>query len=186
MSKNAFFVATLVMSLSVFASDEKHEEKKEETTLSESARAVKELMDIEKQVSTLAAKVNAKETAINGLLKQKQIEKDTEKVSEIIKLLQTEHREWSGLVQEYNSQLNVLKYRFPERGAMFDRKYKRFNAKTLDQMEQSAGIEKQLYQGREKVKRIYGVDKNSKQFKEDQKKDRPQSESLLKPTTISK
>ena len=91
------------------------------------ARAVKELMDLEKQAAGTFAKINGKEASIISLLKQKQTETDPVKIAEIIKILQTEHSEMKQLAKEYDAQLSVLKYRFPERGSSFDRKYKRFS-----------------------------------------------------------
>lgn len=172
-----------VLVVLVQAEDEKKEEVVTEAAVG-SSRSAQALLETEKLVATLAAKVNAKEISISGLIKQKQTERDPEKVAEIIKLLQQEHRDWSALVQEYNSQLNVLKYRFPERGSTLKRKYKRFNPRTLDQLEQSVGIEKQLHISREKVKRVYGVEKET--IKKPQDETNKKADDLLKPKTISK
>ncbi|MFN8846408.1 MAG: hypothetical protein ACK5V3_12930 [Bdellovibrionales bacterium] len=182
MNKILFALLTLVSTLS------RGEEEKGPPAAelpSASSRAQQELIETEKQVSALTAKVNAKQASIDSLLKQKQIEKDPEKVTELIKLLQQEHRDWSSLIQEHNSKLNVLKYRFPERGASFERKYKRFNPRSLDQMEESVGIEKQLHLSREKVKKVYGVSEQTKKPTSDLKKKTPQQDPLLKPKTIS-
>ena len=175
-----FFFLSAIMS---FAEEVKEQPPAE--GLSASSRALQELMETEKQVSALTAKVNAKQTAIDTLIKQKQNEKDPEKVAEIIKLLQQEHREWTGLIQEHNAKLNVLKYRFPERGSTFERKYKRFNPRSLDQMEESVGIEKQLHHSREKVKKVYGISDEPKKPAVDNTKKQPQTDSLLKPKTLS-
>jgi hypothetical protein len=182
MSKILFALITLFSILSL--SEETKEPPAAEVPAA-SSRAQQELMETEKQVSTLTAKVNAKQAAIDTLLKQKQVEKDPEKITELIKLLQQEHRDWSALIQEHNSKLNVLKYRFPERGASFERKYKRFNPRSLDQMEESVGIEKQLHLSREKVKKIYGVSEENKKPNSESNKKTPQQDQLLKPKTIS-
>lgn len=164
------------------------EEAKTESTEEQSprsARAAKELMDLEKQAAGTLAKINGKEASVIALLKQKQKESDPAKVSEIIKLLQTEHTELKQLIKEYDNQLNVLKYRFPERGSSFDRKYKRFSSKSLDQMEQAVGVEKHLRDSHKNVKRVYGVEGESQQKINDdlqiKKKD-----SILEPSIISK
>lgn len=177
-------VAVIFLSSVAFAQDKPEQPAQEAPT--PSGRALQELMETEKQVSGLAAKVNGKQASIDTLIKQKQAERDPEKVAEIIKLLQQEHRDWSSLVQEYNSKLNVLKYRFPERGATFERKYKRFNPRSLDQMEQSVGVEKHLHQSRDKVNRVYGVEPQKRKPPQTEKVAPEQSDNLLKPKTISK
>jgi hypothetical protein len=182
---NKFLVCIIFISSSLSLAEEVKEQPAPDVPTA-SSRAQQELIDTEKLVSTLTAKVNAKQTSIDALIKQKQQEKDPEKIAEIIKLLQQEHRDWTSLIQEHSSKLNVLKYRFPERGATFERKYKRFNPRSLDQMEESVGIEKQLHQSREKVKRIYGVSGDTKKTKTESNKSIPEKDGLLKPKTISK
>lgn len=150
-----------------------------------SARAAKELMDLEKQAAGTLAKINGKEASIISLLKEKQKETDPAKVSEIIKLLQSEHTEMKQLIKDYDRQLNVLKYRFPEKGSSFERKYKRFSSKSLDQMEQAVGVEKYLNESRENIKRVYGVDKQSEQ-KRNEDLEVKKKNSIIDPSVISK
>lgn len=149
------------------------------------ARAVKELMDLEKQAAGTQAKINGKEASIIALLKEKQKVSDPTKVAEIIKLLQVEHNEMKQLIKDYDRQLNVLKYRFPERGSSFARKYKRFSSKSLDQMEQAVGVEKYLNDSRNNVKRVYGVEKESEQKKKDDL-EMKRKNSIIDPSIISK
>jgi hypothetical protein len=151
----------------------------------ESSRAAIELMALEKQVAATAAKVAGKEASVMSLIKQKKAETDPAKVAETIKLLQQEHNDLKQLIKEHDQQLTVLKYRFPERGSTYDRKYKRFSSKSLEQMEQAVGVEKHLYDARKKVKKVYGVDtKNT--GKQPESETKTQQNSILNPTVISK
>jgi len=151
----------------------------------ESSRAANELLALEKQVAATGAKVTGKEASVLSLIEQKKVEADPAKVAEIIKLLQQEHNDLKQLIKEHDSKLTVLKYRFPERGSTFDRKYKRFSSKSLEQMEQAAGVEKQLHDARKKVKKVYGIDtRNTSQKPGSETK--TQQNSITLPTVISK
>ncbi len=174
-------VLILVTSFSVFAEEA---EKPAEVPV-ESSRAANELMALEKQVAATAAKVAGKEASVMSLIKQKKVETDPEKVAETIKMLQQEHNDLKQLIKEHDQQLTVLKYRFPERGSTYDRKYKRFSSKSLEQMEQAVGVEKHLYDARKKVKKVYGVDTRST-GKKPESESKTQQNSILNPTVISK
>lgn len=175
------FIVVLLTSLALFAEEA---EKPAEVPV-ESSRAANELLALEKQVAATAAKVAGKEASVMSLIKQKKAETDPAKVAETIKLLQQEHNDLKQLIKEHDSQLTVLKYRFPERGSTYDRKYKRFSSKSLEQMEQAVGVEKHLYDARKKVKKVYGTDvKKTGQKPQSEKK--TQQNSIINPTVISK
>jgi len=175
----------LILDLGLSSANEDESAVAAEEVSPRNARAVKELMDLEKQTAGTLAKINGKEASIISLLKEKQKESDPAKVSEIIKLLQVEHTEMKQLIKDYDRQLNVLKYRFPERGSSFERKYKRFSSKSLDQMEQAVGIEKHLNDSRNNVKRVYGVQKESEQKKNEDLEIKKKN-SIIDPSVISK
>lgn len=150
-------------------------------------KAGKELAEVEKQVASLAAKIKAKNDSIESLLTQKSVEKDPEKIIEMVKLVQSEHREMEKLTIEYNAQLGILQYRFPERGVTQGRRYQRLNTKSLDEMEKTLGLEANLKRSREKVKTVYGIKEKPAAKKEGSiKKDPNAGESLLQPATLSK
>ncbi len=155
--------------------------------LTQDQKTTKEIMELEKQVSALAAKINVKEASVNQLIAQKQTETDSAKVAEIIKLLQQEHRELQGLIKDHAAQLGVLKYRYPERGVAVQRKYKRFDSKSLEEMEKTIGLEGHLRQAREKVKKVYGEETSSARKPATAESEKKTSESqILSPTVISK
>ncbi len=147
----------------------------------------KELTEVEKQVASLSAKIKAKNDSIKDLLKQKSVERDSEKLSEIIKLVQQEHRDLEKTTREYNAQLGILQYRFPERGLSLGRRYQRLNTKSLDDMEKTLGLEAHLKKSREKAKTVYGVkDKPAVRKDKSMKKDATAEENLLQPAVLSK
>lgn len=180
-----------VLSFTAFASEEppKEEETKPEAAAPapQDQKAVKELMELEKQVTTTGAKITAKDASVKDLIRQKQLEKDPQKLTEIIKLLQQEHKDLNALIKEHATQLGVLQYRYPERGVSLQRKYKRFNSKSLEEMEKSIGLEGHLSRSREKVRKVYGVEEpKAKKNDELQENSVPQKDSILSPATISK
>ncbi len=148
-------------------------------------KASKELMDLEKQVTGLAAKVKAKSDSVELLLKQKSVEKDPDKLMEIVKLVQQEHRELEQVTRDYNTQLGVLQYRYPERGLSKSRRYQRMNTKSLEDIEKTLGLDAHLKNSRERVKTVYGV-KDSPKKDGTVKQDPKEEESLLQPATLSK
>lgn len=150
-------------------------------------KASKELSDVEKQVASLAAKIKAKNESIESLLKQKSVERDASKLTEVVKLVQEEHREVKKLTQEYNAQLGILQYRFPERGVMLGRRYQRLNTRSLDEMEKTLGLDTHLKKSRDKVNMVYGIkQKPAVKKKKDGEGKSQTEESLLQPAVISK
>lgn len=167
------------------------EEKKEQTAEVETGaqpdqKSAKELMDLEKQVSAIAAKIAAKETSVRDLIRQKQAETDPEKLPEIIKLLQQEHRDLGQLIKEHGAQMGILNYRFPERGVSVKRKYKRFDSRSLDDMEKSIGLEGHLNRSRDKVNHVYGYEGQEKKNTRSVENPNKSKDAILSPTTLSK
>lgn len=177
-------ISLIIVILSNFTVFAEEAEKSPEVPV-ESSRAAIELQALEKQVAATAAKVAGKEASVMSLIKQKKVETDPAKVAETIKLLQQEHNDLKQLIKEHDSQLTVLKYRFPERGSTYDRKYKRFSSKSLEQMEQAVGVEKHLLDSRKKVKKVYGIDIQNTE-KKSESESINQKNSILNPTVISK
>lgn len=186
-----FFILLLFV-LPTFANEESGEKTKGKEGAAEVAptsdqKAFKELSDVEKVVASLGAKIKAKNDSIESLLKQKSSESQPEKQIEIVKLVQAEHRELEKLTQEYNAQLGILQYRFPERGVKLGRRYQRLNTRSLDDMEKTLGLEAHLEKSRTKVRTVYGIkDKAPSKKDGDAKKQSPAEENLLKPSVLSK
>jgi hypothetical protein len=150
-------------------------------------KATKELADVEKKVASLSAKIKAKNESIEKLLEERAVEKDASRLAEISQLLKKEHKDLEEATQDYNTQLGVLQYRFPERGVTQGRRYQRLSTKSLEEMEKSMGLDADLKKSRDKVKTVYGVKDDSKTKKQEAAKKNPNAdETLLQPSTISK
>lgn len=184
----------LLLAIQVFANEGEGKEeagaaegKAEAEAPSADQKANKELADVEKQVASLAAKIKAKNESIEKLLTEKSTAADPEKSSELVKLVQQEHREVQELTREYNTQLGILQYRFPERGVTLGRRYQRLNTKSLEDMEKNLGLEANLKRSREKIKTVYGVKSKPTSKKQGSaKKEETPDEKLLQPATLSK
>lgn len=183
------YMIAFLFVINAYANEEKAAPKEGESAASAAPtadqRSSKELMDLEKQVTSLAAKIKAKSDSVELLLKQKSVEKDPDKLMEIVKLVQQEHRELEQATREYNTQLGILQYRYPERGLSNSRRYQRLNTKSLEDIEKTLGLDAHLKNSRERVKTVYGIKDNQKKDSAVQK-DQKVEESLLQPATLSK
>ncbi len=177
------FYLFLVTSTLAEEAKEGHEKKPEVAPTAES-RNSKELLDLEKQVASLHAKIQAKTQSVETLLKQKNEEKDPQKLTEIVKLVQQEHRDLEQLTREHNIQLGVLRYRFPERGGTQGRRYQRLSTKSLEEIERTLGLDGHLEKSRKRIKTVYGVSDTEKNRSHPSKKG--EKDSVLRPGVISK
>lgn len=116
-----------------------------------------EWAEIQNRLQTLRAKVTAKEKIVRELIRDKQNEKDARKSVEIVENLKREHREFEAAAEEYEQQRNLLKYRFPEKGLKEERRYRRVDVRSLDEMETQMSMEGQLKKSLGKVRQQYGT-----------------------------
>lgn len=122
----------------------------------EEAKALPEWVEIQSRLQTLRAKIAAKDRAVRDLIKEKEHAKDPRRSHEIVTNMTNEHRELREATEEYDRQLNLLRYRFPEKGLKEQQRYKRVDVKSLDELEKQVGMEARLKQVTGKVQRQYG------------------------------
>jgi hypothetical protein len=145
----AILVLGSLQGASAFASEAKEEKKEEagkvESTATESQKKqMNEASEVQGKVQSLRAKVKSKEETINKLIEEKNHTKDPEKVKEIIAEMVTEHKEMSKMIEEYEQNRSLLRYRYPEKGYSGTRSYERMEVKALEQMESQMSIEAKL------------------------------------------
>jgi hypothetical protein len=144
-----------------------------------------EATELQTKVQALQAKVRTKDETIRKLIEEKNHTQDSAKVKEIIEQMVVEHKEMNKLIQEYEQNRSLLRYRYPEKGFHGTRNYERMEAKPLDQMENQMSIEAKLNQTRKTVEAQYGV--VPKDPKKKSKKDsKPSAPSLTEPIVIQK
>ena len=76
-------------------------------------------------------------------------------LKQTVKDIVREHKELRKLVEDYDKNLRLLKYRFPERNAKHLRSYDRFEVKSIDDMEKALGIDGKLSRNMKKVRSLY-------------------------------
>lgn len=181
----AFFVGHLP-SLA-FAGEEKAEkaegaEKKEEGgEKKESAEDNMPWLAIEAKIQELAAKIESKKESIDKLIEEKEKLKDgSAELKEKIQELISEHKALEKMADDYSSQINLLKYRYPERHAKRDRKYDRVEVKSIDEMEQALGVDGKLNRNMARMRNTYDVQppKKEKAAQVDKKDVKPKSDGL--------
>ena len=114
------------------------------------------LMEAETKVSEFAAKIRSKQAFLQRMIEEKDKLKENSpevkvKLNDILK----EYAELQRLNEEYEKQLNILKYRFPERNAKTAKKYDRFEVKSIIEMEQALGIDGKLSRNMQKMRAQY-------------------------------
>lgn len=149
-------------------------------------KQMSEANELQAKVAALQAKIKSKEETINKLIQDKNHTKNAATVKEIIAQMVTEHKEMSKMIEEYEQNRSLLRYRYPEKGYTGARTYERMEVKPLDQMENQMSVEAKLKRNLKTVRSQYkdASDKDSKK-KKDQKKE-AEAPSLTEPIVLQK
>ncbi len=127
-----------------------------------SARAEENYTSHQLKLVALMAKVHSKEDVILGLLEEKSHAKHAGQLNEIASQLATEHKELRVLVDDYEKERNIIRYRFPEMNSDEERKYRRITVKSIEDIESEIGLDKQLDETKKKMRLHYGLFKEAK------------------------
>jgi len=116
-------------------------------------------LEVENKIQELFSKVKSKEEMVLHLLEEKDhLPNNSPQLQKTVRDIVLAHKELRRLVEDYQKNLNILKYRFPERNAKTGRNYKRFDVKSIDDMEQALGIDGKLSRNMKKMRGQYGVE----------------------------
>jgi septal ring factor EnvC (AmiA/AmiB activator) len=117
-------------------------------------------VEIENKIAELSAKIKSKTGNLQGLIKQKQsLDNDAPQMKELLNSIVKEHNELEATILEYEKQKNVLRYRFPERGSQAERRYKKVESTSLQELERVVGIDGKLNRNLDTMKTHYGSKK---------------------------
>jgi hypothetical protein len=120
----------------------------------------------EARIGELVAKVKAKEDSLEKLIQvKKSLKEGAPQTKSTIEQIVKEHKELEELVGEYNKNLNLLKYRFPERGMKMERNYKKKEVQSVDNIEQAIGIDTKLSRSLNKARTQFGSSPDSSKEK---------------------
>jgi len=115
-------------------------------------------VSVETKIQELSAKAKNKEALIQKMIEEKRSMKDgsselRNKITELVR----EHKDLEKMTKDLQQQVNLLKYRFPERYSRTDRKYDRLQVKTLEEMEQALGVDGKLSRNMHRFRTQYQV-----------------------------
>ena len=159
------------------------EAKKEEVKVA----APPEWMGLQSEIQKLAAEIKAKQDNLTKLFGSGHDAHggggggahgaaDAHASGSGVQEINKEHKALRDLIADYEKKRTILRYRYPEAGAQSDRKYKRIELKSLDQLRSETLVERRLRETSEKIKKVYGhqdeaTEKKSTQVKGHQIKD---------------
>ncbi|MGZ5279917.1 MAG: hypothetical protein ACXWC9_08245 [Pseudobdellovibrionaceae bacterium] len=116
-------------------------------------------LEVENKIQELYSKIKSKEELVLHLLEEKDhLPNNSPQLQQTVRDIVLAHKELRRLVEDYQKNLSILKYRFPERNAKHERNYQRFEVKSIDDMEQALGIDGKLSRNMKKMRGQYGVE----------------------------
>lgn len=150
----------------------------------------KEWMELTSQISGLKNKIKSKEESIKEIIKHKHHAKSKAEAEHAVNNLKEEHKELMKLEEEYNQNIQLMKYRYPDVGLTEKRKYERVKVKSLEDYEEQMTLEGKIKQSVQKIQEHYGIKDDhddAPKVKED-KKNQGEEEvnNLAKPIIIRK
>lgn len=146
----------------------------------------KEWMDVVSSLSSQKAKIKSKEDTIKEIIQHKNHAKNKAAAEGLVAELLKEHKELTKLLEEYNTNAQLLKYRYPDVGITEKRKYEKLEVKSLDDFEQGQTIEGQIKKTVSKLKTHYGVKDDKKSDSEIAKKPSYDNNYLAQPKILKK
>ncbi|NUM59691.1 MAG: hypothetical protein HUU56_13710 [Bdellovibrionaceae bacterium] len=150
----------------------------------------KEWMDLTSQISGLKTKIKSKEESIKEIIKHKHHAKSKAEAEHAVNNLKEEHKELMKLEEEYNQNIQLMKYRYPDVGLTEKRKYERVKVKSLEDYEEQMTLEGKIKQSVQKIQEHYGLkddhDDAPKVREEEENKREEEINNLAKPIIIRK
>lgn len=184
--RKLLLVSTLMLSVAN-ASD--HGDAKAEAKPEAKSEAKDEYTEVLGKVGILQAKIKTNKEIVQSLIEEKQHEKESSRVAEIIKNLVSEHKSMQKNIDEYEKARSYLQYRFPEKGLKGKRTYERFEQKSLEEIEHEMTMENRLKKTLNKVRKQYdspvSVEKEVNQSKSRKRKLEPKTD-ISEPVILSK
>lgn len=133
----------------------------------EKAVAQQEVLDLQARLMGLKTKITAKKDNLKKLIAEKQGLKDEKKSLEIFNEMKTEYKEMQISIKDYDEQIALLNYRYPEKGLNKERKYERIEIKSLDEMEKEFSLQGKIKKTMARVRQQFPEKKNSSKNSKD-------------------
>lgn len=146
-----------------------------------------EAAELQTRVQALQAKIKTKEETITKLIEEKNHSKDPVQTKEIIGQMVTEHKEMGKMIEEYEQNRSLLRYRYPEKGYKGVRAYERLEVKPLEQMENQMSVESKLKRNIKTMQSQFGsANNNDAKKKKSSGREETLAPSLTEPIVIKK
>ncbi len=162
----------------------------------EKGSAQQEILDLQARLMGLKTKIKAKKDNLKKLVTEKQGLKDEKKSLEIFNEMKSEYKEMQVSIKDYDEQIALLHYRYPEKGLSKERKYERIELKTLDEMEKEFSLQGKIKKTLARVRQQFPdkktSSKNSKEVQSEPlflpkaKIQDPSRDSVTEPQLLSK
>lgn len=112
----------------------------------------------EAKISELSARIRTTEEELRKLIaEKKELPENSPAVKPLVKNILKSHKELGKLIDEFQKNMNILKYRFPERGQKAERTYEKMELKSVDELEQAVGIDGKLSRNVNRMRSAYGT-----------------------------
>jgi hypothetical protein len=177
------------------AKEVKAEEGKETKTEGSKATSQQEVSDLQNRLTGLKTKIQSKRDNLKKMVEEKQNIKNDKLAVAKVNEMKVEYKELQGYVKEYDEQLAMLNYRYPEKGLNKERQYERIEIKSLDEMESEFSLEGKIKKTMARVRQQFPNKENPSKNKNDsnpetasklpEKKD-PSRTSVTDPLILSK
>jgi hypothetical protein len=149
------------------------------------AKALAPWVEIENKITELDAKIKAKNSNIQHLIEEKNhIDNNSPALQSTVKEIVKEHREMRELVEQYDKNVAMLKYRFPERNAKAGRTYDRIEVKSVEDMEKAIGVDGKLNRNLRKMRSQFKSEDKSTVVQEEHKPAPPSKKAQSKEPSI--
>ncbi len=117
---------------------------------------VESYRNVRARVMGYVTQMKASEDKIQMLSREKKSTKDGSKQNELITQMLTEHTDLEKVFKDYQREYSRMVYEYPDKGDEAPRKYTRFRLKSLDELEQGAGLDTDLDRARAQLHKTYG------------------------------
>ena len=128
----------------------------------EEVSAQQEVLELQAKLQSLKTKIAAKKDILKKLVEEKQTSKDEKASFEVFNQMKTEYKDLQASIKDYDENLSLLNYRYPEKGLNKERKYERIEIKSLDEMESEFSLQGKIKKTMARVRQQFPLKKGQK------------------------
>lgn len=121
-----------------------------------------EVLELQARLQGLKTKIAAKKDGLKKLIEEKQFNKDEKQSLDTFNQMKSEYKDLQASIKEYDEQLSLLNYRYPEKGLNKERKYERIEVKSLDELERQFSLEGKIKKTMARVRQQFPNKKSNK------------------------